>query len=62
MYKLYEEIDVPLTDSQKKKGLTEPLSYKVMHMQNVISKEDANAWIDRKSERRSWVYIKKEEV
>jgi hypothetical protein len=46
IYKLYETIAIPLTDTQKKKGIKDPVSYFVKHFHTLNTKYEANEWVN----------------
>ena len=54
-YVLFQENQIPLTKSQKEKGI-EP-TYTVDRVKTVNTKDEANAFVNKDSESRSWRHL-----
>jgi len=55
IYKLYEELPQKQTETEKKKN--EPLVYLLTRVDDVESKPQADAWVNKDSLRRSWTEL-----
>ena len=52
MYILYEEVPKKQTDTQKRRD--DPIVYDVTEMKTCITELEANSWINKDAEKRSW--------
>ncbi len=53
-YVLYQENQIPLTKSQKEKNISP--TFTVDEVKRVETRDQANAWVNKDSEARSWSY------